>query len=159
MQYPFVVQEAGGAHGITEPAQNYQWRDVSQHTSLSAARRRVRREYQEMHDRCGSAAWDNHYQIIARQDTPMRATFCCLGIGAGLLHQCSAMADAIDRRCAHSAIVNYLWPANEPEPVPDPPAGWTRTQCPHCARAERELLDLEFDEHHAERLAECEARD
>lgn len=71
--YRFEIRSTGRPFGPCEPLSDGDFQySISRHTTLSAARKQLRRESAEMHVRCGTgslAAWDDHYALFAIRAT------------------------------------------------------------------------------------------
>lgn len=101
----FAVQETDRPFGPTEKAHGFE--TVSEHTTLGAARKAARKLEDEMHKRCGQAAWDSNRRIIALISQEMRMVFDCIGTTAYGWHGCENWAQDVR---------TYMWEAGEPEP-------------------------------------------
>ncbi len=86
---------------------------VSNHTTLSAARKRERQERADMRRVCGPNAWDNHYYVFPLKPTQMRVEAEC-------------------PTCGRTHMVRYVWQPGEFDPGNDL---WI-SKCPRCAQGE-----------------------
>lgn len=127
--YRFAVQATGRPYGPCESMERAKWADVSRHTTLSAACKRLDRELDDMRRACGPTAWDNHFRVVALRD--LRLTWEC---------RCEGSHGRDYRGCteAKQATIAVVVNAGEPVPVCPTPEGWVSTgQCLTCETREQ----------------------
>lgn len=122
----FTLQHTGAAYGGAIPESA--WSDVAC-GDLRAMRRHMEDSLEQMRVTCGGGCND-HYRIIANQDTVMIGT-----------QYCNQGGMAMNPSCMVSQQYRFVWRAGMPEYECDPLLTGTRTQselwyrnmCPHCA--------------------------
>ena len=133
-KYLFAIETTGRPFSGVIP--DSAWSLYSEHTTLSAAQKALKRLYAEWNFDHG--AWGDHARIIALRPTTLVRTHYCLGY---IDHHGHAVP------CPDWAVeeVSYHWGEAEPEPSESKPLGWyDRRRCFACHQrsgAERRLLE------------------
>lgn len=122
----YEFQATSGAFGPGQSPRG--WRGISRHATLSAARRALERDVEEMRLACGPNAWSHHQRIVAVVDVTLSAMHICVG---------PVIGERVDA-CANAATVVYVVGAGDPLPAPPLPPGWSPSICPTCRAVEIE---------------------
>lgn len=133
MSYQFVLQHTG--RPFSAPIPEEAWKDLSKHTSLSAARKAHRKALDARDERCGPGAWDDHYRVLPLQNVKMFVELACTGwLDFGRQQP--------GRGCESHRFerVSYAWPKLTPHShdLYHLPADWhSASQCEACHQLER----------------------
>ena len=128
----YQVQHAGGAFGNVSDI--HKWFDVGTPTGLGEASAVRDGLLQDMKQRCGPSAWDDHFRVVPTTDTTLSYHYQCLGPVVGTPPWCRTEAEA---------TVTVPWAAGEMKPYDGDslPAGWGSIHlCPVCAERERRAI-------------------
>lgn len=154
--HKFAVQASRRAFNFNDEVPYGQWDEVSQHTTLAAARRQMARLIADMHEAVGPSGHSQNFQIVALRDTQIVYTATCYGPSV------SNPNFHVDRspKCQDSTSVTVQWPAGEPtprEPYQLPWPSWTI--CPACYALEQaakervEAYEMKLEEDYERCLA------
>jgi hypothetical protein len=124
----FEVQHTGKPYAIGVKIPEYEWKKYTQHTLLSKARSSRDEAYNEMTRRCGMSAWDDHFRIVALEDTVVYYKLHCRGVKNWEGHRTP---------CGKEITVIGTWPKGAAEPtiyeIGALPEDWNATtQCMSC---------------------------
>jgi hypothetical protein len=139
--YKFAVQHTGHPFGPSEQITEDDWQELSQHTSLSAACKRVQKHKGAMSEALGQNAWDDHFRIVPLQDTSYTVELGCLGVidRHGRTRPCE--------KHRHDEV-SLPWAKGMSRPRLGEnglPQGWaTNYQCDECAEKEAQERAIQY---------------
>jgi hypothetical protein len=130
----YEVQHTGRPLGPSDVAE---WHILTTVDTLTEAQDLERAERRAMHERCGPGAWDDMFRIVPTANTTIVYHYRCQGPVTG------------ERRCRDGATASIVhpWPAGEPRPEAQTPAGWSSPHlCAACAEIETAAIEQYINE-------------